>query len=216
MSSLFLSYFLLILGRVSVLGMCLFSSLSLVCITRSLQWKINQVWMRILIIDQINALIWGKKSDQLLFLYIAVNRFLEHTIPLDWFLKHTSSLVQFSVGEIELLYQTWMLKDMWRQRQSRWISDHRWCLYKNSKRNVQYFENLFGYTLYKKCVDVKCVEHINMCSKWIESYSHIISQLSLLFSLQKSLLVTKRCLLLTLVIPPYIANVFLKIAASLV
>jgi len=69
---------------------------------RSLKWKINQVQMRV-------SKYWSservhlKKDDQLLFLYIAVDRFLKRTLSLDWFLKHALSLDRFFIGRIALI-----------------------------------------------------------------------------------------------------------------
>jgi len=42
--------------------------------------------MRVLKIDQVKKCVW--KSDQLLFLYIVVDRFFRRTLSLDRFLKH--------------------------------------------------------------------------------------------------------------------------------
>jgi len=58
--------------------------------------------MRILKIDQMNALAWN--NDQLLFLYIAVDRFSKLTLSLDWFLRHALLLDRFFVGEIDVYY----------------------------------------------------------------------------------------------------------------
>ena len=49
--------------------------------------------MRISKIDQVKAYIW--KNDQLLFLYIAVDRFLKRTLSLDWFLNYALSPDRF-------------------------------------------------------------------------------------------------------------------------
>jgi len=46
-------------------------------------------------IDQVKAFIW--KNDQLLFLYIAVDRFFKRTLSIDWFLKYTITLDGFSM-----------------------------------------------------------------------------------------------------------------------
>jgi len=56
--------------------------------------------MRVPKMDQIKAFIWKKKEDQLLFLYIAVDRFLKSTLSRDWFLNHALSLDQFFIGGI--------------------------------------------------------------------------------------------------------------------
>ena len=44
-------------------------------VSRFLQWKIDEVQILVSKIDQVKAFIW--KNDQLLFLYIAVDRFFE-------------------------------------------------------------------------------------------------------------------------------------------
>jgi len=43
---------------------------------------------------------YGRKNDQLLFLYIAVDRFLKRTLALGRFLKHAISLDRFFIGGI--------------------------------------------------------------------------------------------------------------------
>jgi len=65
---------------------------------RSLQWKIDQVQMRVSKIDQVKAFIW--KNDQLLFWYIAVNRFfLTHSIT--WLIFETRPLIdRYFMGKI--------------------------------------------------------------------------------------------------------------------
>jgi len=54
-------------------------------------------------LDQVKAVIW--KNDQLIFLYIAVDRFLKRTLPLGWFLKHAISLDRFFNGGTETLFK---------------------------------------------------------------------------------------------------------------
>jgi len=51
-------------------------------------------------IDPVKVII--RKNDQLLFSYIAVDRFLKRTLSLEWF-EHAVSLDRFYIGGIELL-----------------------------------------------------------------------------------------------------------------
>ena len=67
--------------------------------------------MRVSKIDQMNASIW--KTNPLLFLYIAVDRFLKSPFSLDWFWKHALILDRFFIGGVELkVLNTWIYPEV--------------------------------------------------------------------------------------------------------
>jgi len=56
--------------------------------------------MQVSKIDQVKSFFWKKttkKNDELVFLYIGVDRFLKRTLSLGWFLKHTLSFGRFTL-----------------------------------------------------------------------------------------------------------------------